>query len=118
MSQVTLQVGGKAYPVSCADGEEDHVRRLAAVIDGKLTAMGSNLVPGDAQNLLFAALILADEVEEARSAAPHAPTSQRSSDTAAKSGSEIELAIASGLERIADRLEKLGRTLESGADNS
>ena len=39
MSDVTLAVGGRNYTVSCADGQEEHVQRLAAVIDGKLGSM-------------------------------------------------------------------------------
>lgn len=106
MSEVTLQVGGRAYTVSCADGEEAHVQRLASVVDGKLAAMGGSLAPGDAKNLLFAALILADEAEEARGAPalPHA-------DGAPEPTSG--LAVASRIEAIADRLEKLASALES-----
>ena len=55
MSDVTLSIGGRNYTVSCADGQEDHVRHLASVIDGKLSAMGNNLSSNDAKNLLFAA---------------------------------------------------------------
>ena len=53
MSDVTLSIGGRNYTVSCADGQEDHVRHLASVIDGKLSAMGNNLSSNDAKNLLF-----------------------------------------------------------------
>jgi cell division protein ZapA len=113
VSEVTLQVGGRAYPVSCAEGEEDHVRHLAAVVDGKLAALGANLAPGDAQNLLFAALILADEVEEAR----RAGDPNYNAETGAAS-SKLELALAGGLEATADRLEKLARTLENAANNA
>lgn len=102
MSQVTLQVGGRAYPVSCADGEEDHVRRLAAVVDAKLAGLGGNLVPGDAQNLLFAALILADEAEEARKKGATA-TTPPADDAAARR-----------LDAIADRIEALAGVLENG----
>ena len=101
MSEVTLQVGGRPYTVSCADGEEDHVRHLAAVVDGKLAALGPNRVPGDAKNLLFAALFLADELEEIRQlgAPPPAPL--------------LEDSVARGLEALADRLEQVAQTLES-----
>jgi len=58
MSDVTLSIGGRNYTVSCADGQEDHVRHLASVIDGKLSAMGNNLSSNDAKNLLFAALLV------------------------------------------------------------
>lgn len=111
MSEVTLQVGGRPYTVSCADGEENHVRRLAAIVDSKLGGLGANLAPGDAKNLLFAALILADELEEARLAAG---ASGSDADTGSAS-SKLELIVARNLEAVADKLENLAWTLEKGA---
>ena len=68
MSDVSLEVGGRKYTVACADGQEEHVQRLASVIDGKLGTMGANLSSQEAKNLLFAALLLADELDEAKRA--------------------------------------------------
>ena len=65
MSEVALRIGGKVYRVACAPGEEAHVSDLGAVINEKLASMG-NLSGHEAQNLLFAALLLADEVHEGR----------------------------------------------------
>lgn len=67
MTEVTLKIGGKAYRVACAPGEETRVERLGAAIDDKLSSMGQ-LGGHDAQNLLFAALLLADEAHEATDA--------------------------------------------------
>lgn len=113
MSEVTLQVGGRGYAVACADGEEAHVRHLAAVIDGKLQAMGGSLAPSDSKNLLFAALILADEVEELREKAGIASPKR---DGVAESG--FELAVGGRLEALADRLENLAWTLENAGRNA
>ena len=66
MSEVTLHIAGRSYKVACAPGEEAQVERLGKVIDGKLAALGGNLSPSPAQNLLFASLLLADELDEAR----------------------------------------------------
>lgn len=65
MSEVALQIGGRTYRVACAPGEEERVSRLGATIAEKLEAMGNPSGP-DAQNLLFAALLLADEALEGR----------------------------------------------------
>ena len=103
MSEVTLQVGGRPYTVSCADGEEDHVRHLAGIVDARLAAMGTNRVPGDAKNLLFAALILADEADEARRQDAPTPTPLRGDS------------VTHDLEALADRLEQVAQKLENGA---
>ncbi len=100
MSEVTLSIGGKDYAVACGDGEEEHVAKLGASIDAKLTAMGDTGV-NESRRLLFAALLLADEVVElkARTEAP-APAPAEDGET------------ASSLERMADRLESCASLLE------
>lgn len=105
MSQITLTVGGRAFPVSCADGEEEHVRRLAAVVDGKMAGSSAN----DAQNLLFAALILADEAEEARRGKPAAQSPIPDADGAAR---------LVQLEALALRIESLAEVLEKAASRA
>ena len=65
MSEVSLSIGGRSYKVSCAEGEEAHIQRLGDAIDGKLRSM-PQLSPQESQNLLFASLLLADELHEAR----------------------------------------------------
>lgn len=67
MSEVALHIGGRTYRVACAAGEEERVTRLGATIADKLASIGNPSGP-DAQNLLFAALLLADEVHEGREA--------------------------------------------------
>ena len=98
MSNVTLQIGGRSYIVACASGEEAHVAELGRTIDQKILAMGSGHT--EVRQLLFAALILADELHEARSGvAPAAPAPPAPDHSAA-------------LEALADRLEKCAASLE------
>ncbi len=66
MSTVTLTIGPKSYSVACADGQEAHIQALGAMIAEKYAQLGPSRAPLEAQNLLFAALFLADELAEAR----------------------------------------------------
>ncbi|MFM7350358.1 MAG: cell division protein ZapA [Erythrobacter sp.] len=66
MSTVTLSIGPKTYTVACADGQEAHIRALGAMIAEKYAQLGSSRAPLEAQNLLFAALFMADELDQAR----------------------------------------------------
>ena len=105
MSDVTLKVGGRNYTVACQDGQEAHIERLAGVIDNKRSTMGANLSNQEAKNLLFAALLLADELDEAQSAPPPPlPPAAPDFDSAR---------LATQLERIAGALENAATTLES-----
>jgi cell division protein ZapA len=96
MSNVNLSIGGRSYTVNCAEGEEEHIAELGQIIDGKLSSMGQ-AGQNETRSLLFAALLLADEVYELRSggAAPAEPAIP-----------------AERLEGIADRLENLALHLE------
>jgi len=101
MSTVTLSIGPKNYTVACADGQEAHIQALGAMIAEKYARLGSSRAPLEAQNLLFAALFLADELAEARKqaappAAPAAPDQSAEVDAlrATIAGLEQELAEA------------------------
>jgi cell division protein ZapA len=63
VADVKLTIAGRPYDVHCADGEESQLIQLAAAVDEKARTM-----PGgtEVRQLLFAALMLADEAQEAR----------------------------------------------------
>lgn len=75
MSEVTLTIGRRSYTVACADGQEAHVRAMGADIAERLRQLGPNQSTNDAKNILFAALILADELFEERQKAGLAASS-------------------------------------------
>lgn len=104
MSDIELQIGGRAFKVACAPGEEEHVAGLGRMIDGKIANL--NMAgQGEGRMLLFASLLLADELHEAR---------QRSgTGTAPASVAQADPAMAERLEAIAAALEKCALALES-----
>lgn len=63
MADVKLTIAGRPYDLHCADGQETQLLQLAAVVDERARAM-----PGgtEVRQLLFAALMLADEAQEAK----------------------------------------------------
>jgi cell division protein ZapA len=101
MSNVTLTIGGRHYTVACAAGEETHIERLGHAIDGKLQGMPNLAGQSEARTLLFAALLLADELHEARSGGS-AAVDRPAPD-------------AEALEALAERLEGLAARLEDAA---
>ena len=62
MPLVNVMLNGRAYTIACDDGEEDHLRELAATVDAKAReVLGSVGQVGDTRLLLMAALLMADE---------------------------------------------------------
>lgn len=114
MSNVNLNIGGRSFTVACASGEEDHVTGLGKMIDGKLSAMGDMSGQNESRMLLFAALLLADEVHEAQF---RTPAAQNAGQPAAPPPAQPDL-LANGtaqrLEVLATRLENLAAALERG----
>jgi cell division protein ZapA len=107
MASVEVEIAARKYSVACRDGEEAHLRSVAAIVDSKAqdaaAALGSL---SEARQLLFASLLLADELKEHRSGqAPAAPA-------------PVDPAIAEALERLAGRVESLAEQLERSADAS
>lgn len=123
MSEVTLSIAGKAFTVACGDGEEAHVSKLGAMIDEKLKAMGGNLGPNSAQNMLFAALLLADELDEARGrGGKPAATAASAADAAAAGEVEqirLELhAVKAERDALAKELAQLAEKSGAGEDGA
>ena len=98
MSNVVLRIGGRDYTVACAQGEEEHVAGLGQLIDEKIQAMGSG--HNETRQLLFASLLLADELHEAK---------HRGGAAAASVDPDF---FAPALEALATRLEKCAASLE------
>ena len=108
MSDIDLTIGGRSFRVACAPGEEAHIAGLGRTIDAKLTAMGGPAGQSETRTLLFAALLLADELHDRADGKvppppPPPPVAQP------------DRATAIALEAIADRLENLASALERGA---
>lgn len=67
MGQVAVEIGGRSYPLSCRDGDEDHLIELAAGIDQKAVNLTRSLGSmSEARLLLMVALMVADELDDVR----------------------------------------------------
>lgn len=64
MPEVAIKIGPKTYQVRCGEGEQDRIAALGAMIAEKYAQLGQARAPQESQNLLFAALFLADELSE------------------------------------------------------
>ena len=63
MAAVNVVVNGRTYNIACNDGEEDSLKHLAAIVDGKLQEVVTMVGQiGDQRLLLMAALLIADDL--------------------------------------------------------
>ena len=97
MSNITLDIAGRRFTVACGPGEEPHIEMLGRIIDSKIEGMPGLASQSEARCLLYAALLLADEVHELRTGASPVEDGR----------------AAEALERVAESLEGLAARLEN-----
>jgi len=67
MGQVTVTLNGCAYRLGCGDGEEERVISLASHVRSKLDGLVQQFgQAGNDRLLLISALLIADELQQAR----------------------------------------------------
>jgi cell division protein ZapA len=110
MPLVNVMVNARAYTIACDEGEEDHLKQLAAYVDGKVRELMESVGQvGDGRLLLMAGLLLADEVFEAN-ARLDASTAQLGHLTGSNDDVQENHLKSEGL--AADRLEAAAKQLE------
>jgi cell division protein ZapA len=109
MASIDVEIASRSYSVACRDGEEAHLRSVAAIVDRKARDAGAALgTLSESRQLLFASLLLADELKEQRAGGASNPDPEPADDPA----------IAEALERLAARMELLADRLENGPGNA
>src|ERR1700745_2001782 len=109
MGQVSVPVNGRSYEITCDDGQEIRIRRLAQYIDAKVAEfVGSVGQVGEARLLLLAALVVADELADANEAL----RLERSGASAAEAAAATDSA-ADNVNGIAQRVEAIAARVES-----
>ena len=103
MAEIDLNIAGRTYRVACRNGEEDSLHSAARLVDAKsreaLAGLGTL---SEARQLLFASLLLADQLLE-----------QNPDSAAAAVAIRPGPAVVQRAESLAGRLEALADSLES-----
>lgn len=108
MGQVAVTVNGQIYHIACDDGQEEHLRKLALFVDGRVGELAAAVGQvGDRQLLVMTGLLLADELSELRRQLTEVQS--RASDTATRVGENV---LAGEIEDLATRIEAVAQRLE------
>lgn len=105
MAKVNVSVAGRTYMLACKEGGEAQLEALTADIAAKADKLLGQLGPmNEGQVLLMSALLLADELQRAKSATP-----QPAPPTAPTLSPELTQSLTA----LTERAEALVRRLES-----
>ena len=100
MAEVNLTIAGRSYQVGCRAGEEENLVAAARMVDAKSREALSGLgTLSESRQLLFASLLLADQLLEKPGAA----------------AAVVDPDLAPRIEALAERIESLALSLEESA---
>ncbi len=129
MGQVVVKVNGRDFALSCPDGQEPRIRRLAQYVDAKVGDFTRTVGQvGEARLVLLAALVIADELSDANDALQQERIRARGAGgpggnlgggpggeapgTPGASDEAID-AAASGIRGVAQRIEAIAARIET-----
>ena len=120
MPHVSVTIGGRAYRLSCNEGEEPHLVALAGQVDAKITEMRTAFGEiGDQRLVVMAALTIADQLSETKRnlAALEARVGETAQiDAIARRDAELQAAAhAHALNEASHRIEGLAAILTAPA---
>ncbi len=113
MGQVVVNVNGRDFPLSCADGQEPRIRRLAQYVDAKIGEFTKTIGKvGEARLILLAALVIADELSDANEALQQERNRGRGGGGSEPADAAAQGA-ASGIRSAAQRIESIAARIET-----
>jgi len=114
MGQIRLKINGRTYPVTCGDGEEDHVRQLGAYFESKVKDLTGSAQKGqisDTHLVVLAALTVCDELSEAYEKLESAGGAGGNGAGGGESAAEDLSSLADAVDSVAERLEQVAGRL-------
>lgn len=118
MAEVIVNVNGRAFPISCNEGEEQHITELAEYLNIRVQQFrDTGTVHGDSKLFLLAGLTAADELFEAvgRLEALEKEVQNLKSlyDVSNRDKQASEAQIARVLDKVTERVQKLTAEVEA-----
>ena len=121
MSQVTVTINGRQFRMACEDGQESHLKRLAADLDQRIENLRKNFGEiGDTRLTVMAALTVADELSELgdklRGLETELAALQDARVAASEHAKATQAAISAALNAAAERIETIVKRLNQTRD--
>jgi cell division protein ZapA len=116
MTHVNVTINSRQYRMACDDGQEQHLAQLAAEFDARITDLRAKFGQiGDMRLTVMAALLVADELSEARRriAATEAELEglRQAGATSADRAETAQADLAALVDSAAERIEKAARLI-------
>jgi len=116
MANVVVTVADRPYTMQCPDGEEDHLRELAQLLDTEVTRIKQSVGSiGDIRLLVMSGLMVADRLSEAiqkiETLEDQVQSLREGKNVAQTQLKTLETNLTTHLDRAAVRLEGLAKKM-------
>ena len=116
MANVVVTVAERPYTMQCPDGEEDHLRELAQLLDTEVTRIKQSVGSiGDIRLLVMSGLMVADRLSEAiqkiETLEDQVQSLREGKNVAQTQLKTLETNLTTHLDRAAVRLEVLAKKM-------
>ena len=117
MPHVIVQVNGRPYTMQCPDGEQEHLRELAELLDAEVQRVRTSVGNvGDIRMLVMAGLMVADRLSEAiariQALEEQVAGLRETKTTAQAEAQSLQNRLGERLTLAAERLEKMAAELD------
>jgi cell division protein ZapA len=121
MAHVSVTISGRQYRMACDDGQEHHLARLSHELDQRIAQLRTTFGEiGDMRLTVMAALLLADELAEARQRMRRTEEEllglQHERIAATGRTDALQADVAAAINAAAERIERLTRLLADPVD--
>ncbi len=120
MAHVSVTISGRQYRMACDDGQEHHLARLSHELDQRIAHLRTTFGEiGDMRLTVMAALIVADELSEARQRMRRVEeelVGMQQARVAASDQSKLQADVAAAFNAAAERIERVARLLGETVD--
>jgi cell division protein ZapA len=121
MAHASVTINGRQYRMACDDGQEHHLARLAHDLDQRIANLRTTFGEiGDMRLTVMAALMLADELSDARKRMQGVEEElgalQQARAAAADRSETTDAELAAAFNAAAERIEKAVRLLGQTSD--
>ncbi len=122
MTQVNATIAGRQFRLACEDGQQDHLHALANDMDARIETLRQKFGEiGDTRLTVMAALMVADELDEARRRIRRLEEDiaglQDARVVAADRAKAASTAVVNAFNSAAERIEGITRKLNATVAN-
>lgn len=118
MSQVSVTINGRQFRMTCEDGQEEHLEKLARELDARISGLRAKFGEiGDTRLTVMAAITVADELAEAGARVKRLEEELAALQDARTAISDrnkaAQASIAAALSGAAERIESITKKLDA-----